>query len=140
MLLVYRFAIWKVLAGLIQVSKLIEVEVANWLPRIRRLFGLLNGFGELLGHHVVLVFFGLHGLREDGLAPGILLLEGFRGSAEVLKGLLAGRRRMRNHRAADWIHLQHPAAIRAHHFKWLVAQSHNRSSTRAVSRTCWKRL
>src|ERR1039458_2619463 len=64
---------------------LVEVEVAEGAVGERLLLGLLDGFGELLGHQVVLVLLRVDGLGEDGVAACVGFARGAGGVGEVLE-------------------------------------------------------
>src|SRR5216683_2105057 len=105
-------------------SALIQIKIPQRPIRKRSLLGLLHRLGKLLRHHIVLVLLRIHTLREDRLPPRIRLAQSLRRLAKVLEHLLLRRRLMRNDRPRHRIHLQHRPAIRTHHLKRLIAQSH----------------
>lgn len=59
----------------------------------------------------------LHGLLENGLAPGVLLAHGFGCGFHVAKRPRLDGFRMRNHRTRVGINLQDRTAARACHFE-----------------------
>jgi hypothetical protein len=117
-------------------GSLIQVKVAQRAIRERSLLGLLDGLGELLREHVVLVLFRVDGLAEQALATLVALTVRTRGLAEVLERLLAGRRRVRNDGTRNRIDLEDRSAVRATYFKGLVAESHGRLPQSLILKGC----
>src|SRR4029077_13400477 len=113
----------------------VEVEVANRLARVGRLFRFLDRFLKLLLKQVGSVLLRLDRLLKYGLPPAVLLAHGLGCSFHVGEGLRLDRRRMGDDGGGLSVNLQYRAATRTSHFKIGRFLGHLRESYRKIDQT-----
>src|SRR6516225_1895734 len=96
---------------------LIEVEIANRLARVGRLFRLFHGFLEFLFEQLGGVLLILDRLSEDGIAAAVLFLHGPCSFLDVVEHLRLYGASMRDHRFRVGINLQNRIATRTGDFE-----------------------
>jgi len=107
-------------------GELVQIEVAQRLPGVRRLLGALERFLELLLQQIALVLLRLHRLAEDGLFAAVLVFHGARRRFQVLEGFGNGLGRVRDHGLGIAVDLQQRTAAGTGDFELERRLSHAR--------------
>src|SRR5580698_4900824 len=103
--------------GWSRLAKLIEIEIADRLSRIRRLFRLPQRFLKLLLEQIGGVLLRLNRLLKNRVAPAVLLAHGFGGGLHVVESFRFYGSSVRDDCACFVVNFEHGIAAGTSHFE-----------------------